>query len=1461
MDYQPVKLDNIIFKRKRRGKFLLCSILVALLILLVIALGVYVFVLKDRGICKTPQCVEASKTIVGNMDMKVDPCQDFYKFACGNFLNKTVIPSSKTLVDSFSTLTNVIDKQIHTVLEEPYNKDDTKSIHIVKKVYKSCMNETDIELNSLRTIKNLLRRFGGWPVIEGARWNEASFNWIETLLKMKDSGLPYGILMDFAVELDDKNSSRRILTVDQPFIPFEPLKRGPRNNPILDATHTFMVNLAEEFGANRNTANREMENVLNFEMAIAKIMVPQEERRNLEDEYNPMSIRDLERNYPIVPWYSFINRLVFPAKVTYDTNLVIYIPEYLRRLKEIVDKTSRRLLANYILYKAAGSMLTYSNKKLRQIQLEFTKATVGVQSSTPRNELCTSIASRLDIATGALYVRKYFNKESKVDTEEIVKDIEDQFSKTLNVIDWMDQDTKNAALEKLRHMDKYIAYPDELMDDTKLEGYYKDLHLTNDNFLEIVLNVSKFQTEKDMMQLSEPVIRSDWRTRSSVAIVNAFYDLNANAIQVPAGILQGVFFNAKRPRYLNFGGIGYIIGHEFTHGFDDEGSQMDQDGNLKEWWKGSTKTAYEEKAKCIVDQYSNITVPEVAMKINGINCQGENIADNGGIKLAYLAYQEWVNKNKEEEKLPDLDYSPNQMFWIGAANVWCSKITTKAMEQEILTEVHPPDKYRINIPFANSEYFSKDFNCAKGTPMNPIQTCSVWYPFNLFSTPRWTRAVHLKNRRMLTKLEQVLIGTIVFLILLVFSILFIVHFGFGVRDERICMSPSCMKTSLSILESLDHNVDPCDDFYMFVCGNYLKNNFIPDDKTEISSFSEVEDSLSHKMRILLEEPEEMNEIRPFRFIKTQYKTCVNSSQDNTDTLKYLLRQVGGWPVLEGENWGDRYFDWRELVHRLRKAGLYSEIFLVINAEIMMSNSSQRILEVDEPMIICREYLKNGLGDKITKAMYELMVDIAVLLGADRQRAEEEMGRVINFLVELAQIAVSPEEKRASSSLNNLMTVNDLELTFPIVKWESYINNQLLGLTRVEKNTTMNVLHPKHLKKLNALILHNEKRTIANYIMWMVVFFEIQYSNQQLRDRLNEFSKIAEGNTQNIPVWKNCVDDVTYGLPLVAGSLYVRRFFKKEAKENMLELVDLILQQFKRELLGLQWMEEDSKKRALLKADSITAFIGYPDELLDNNKMVEHFADLGIPPENYLLLDLRLRNFTIKAHYRFLLEGVDKKDWRKQHSPIDVNAFYESSSNSIHFPAGILQDNFFDHEGPNYVNFGRIGFLIGHEITHGFDDEGRLFDENGNMVDWWSEKTKNAFMENAMCIVEQYSNNTVPEVNIKINGANSQGENIADNGGIKQAYLAYTRWLSNHGPDKYLPGLSFYTDRQMFWIASASSWCSKTRPERLKTMLLSDEHVPIYYRINIPLANSEYFAEDFKCPLESKMNPITKCKVW
>jgi membrane metallo-endopeptidase-like protein 1 len=222
----------------------------------------------------------------------------------------------------------------------------------------------------------------------------------------------------------------------------------------------------------------------------------------------------------------------------------------------------------------------------------------------------------LSIAAGALYVRKYFNEQARQNALEMVADIRAEFQDILKQVDWMDEETKKNALDKAKSMSTHIAYPDELMNDRKLEEFYGDLELDENYYLRSILNLTLFGTRFSFKRLRQPVNKTDWITHGRPAVVNAFYSALENSIQFPAGILQGVFFDANRPRYMNYGAIGFVIGHEITHGFDDQGRQFDKNGNLVEWWAPETKKAYLEKAQCIIDQYGNYTVPELNINVS-----------------------------------------------------------------------------------------------------------------------------------------------------------------------------------------------------------------------------------------------------------------------------------------------------------------------------------------------------------------------------------------------------------------------------------------------------------------------------------------------------------------------------------------------------------------------------------------------------------------------------------------------------------------------------------------------------------------------------------------------------------------------------------------------------------------------------------------------------------------------------
>merc|ERR1719341_1027082 len=336
------------------------------------------------------------------------------------------------------------------------------------------------------------------------------------------------------------------------------------------------------------------------------------------------------------------------------------------------------------------------------------------------------VSGSLSHAVGKLYAEKFFKKEAKVAADEMVSYIRAEFDKILRTVDWMDDETRVRAINKSLAITPHIAYPEELLNEAKLEELYAGLHITDGELLSNMRNLTIFGTNYSFRRLREKVNKNDWKNHGAAAVVNAFYSPLENSIQFPAGILQGTFFNAERPKYLNYGAIGFVIGHEITHGFDDMGRQFDYRGDLKEWWEPETRSKFIEKSKCIIYQYGNYTAPEVNMTLNGLNTQGENIADNGGIKEAYYAYQQWSRDHGEEKPLPGLQLSPKQLFWVSAANVWCGKYRPETLKLRILTGHHSPARFRVNGPLSNLEEFSKDWKCPLGSKMNPVHKCTLW---------------------------------------------------------------------------------------------------------------------------------------------------------------------------------------------------------------------------------------------------------------------------------------------------------------------------------------------------------------------------------------------------------------------------------------------------------------------------------------------------------------------------------------------------------------------------------------------------------------------------------------------------------------------------------------------------------------------------------------------------------------
>ncbi|CAL8117858.1 unnamed protein product [Orchesella dallaii] len=684
-----------------------------------------------KEVCMSEACGSEAWNIKSQMDEKVDPCDDFHAFACGGFARNTRIEKDQTEVTQFTILRDKVASQLRVLFEENISPREAKPFALAKKMYKSCMNTGLIERLGFQPLKKVLKELGGWPVLLGNEWRSAPDSWQKwenLVVWFKELGLNLDYFMRISVEQDLQNVEKRYITIGEPALNIndEVMKRG-LNEPVVNAYYKYMVEMAVQMGAGREQAKREMLDAANFEINMAKCFFRHAGTKS-GNFYNPMTIKQMSIQYPSIPWLEFFQRIM-PASlgITEKEIIMVSVPRYLDCFFELVAKTDPRTITNYGVWRVVSASVSYLHKSARSLQLEFMSTITGQKQMQPRWKECTTIVqTNLGNAAGAMYIRRYFNDKAKSDALEMVQDIRRAFLEILNENDWMDSYTKGMAREKAQEISVHIGYPEEHKSDAKIAALYAQFDFKENEYYGNILNLVSGAISSSFGSLRQPVKRSEWSTHGKNAVVNAFYLPLENSIQFPAAILQGHFFNASRPKYLNYASIGWVIGHEITHGFDDQGHQFDKLGNYKNWWAGSTKQTFDRKKQCIIDQYSSFKSHSTGLNLNGEKSQGENIADNGGIKQAYRGYEYWLARNGREKSLAGLNYSPKQLFWISAAQNWCTVQRDEILKHNILTGVHSPGEFRVRGTFANSEEFARDFQCQRGKRMNPVKKCSVW---------------------------------------------------------------------------------------------------------------------------------------------------------------------------------------------------------------------------------------------------------------------------------------------------------------------------------------------------------------------------------------------------------------------------------------------------------------------------------------------------------------------------------------------------------------------------------------------------------------------------------------------------------------------------------------------------------------------------------------------------------------
>ncbi|XP_046473298.1 neprilysin-4 isoform X1 [Neodiprion pinetum] len=682
---------------------------------------------KGEGDLKSIREAQA-KMMLKYMDRTVDPCHDFYQYACGNWGKRNPIPKDKAGYDTFEMLRESLDSVLKELLEEPISpgaKANSADATVkAKHLYHSCMNYEILEQRMERPLIELLDELGGWPILQPS-WDPKKFDWLLLVAQLRLYN--NDILISEWVGPDIRDSDQYVIQFDQTSLglPTRDYFLQPSNTLYLEAYKSYLIKIATLLGAPLENATFHADELIEFETKLAKITSSPDERRNVSELYQRMSIGELRIVIPQIDWHRYLS-IVLARPANTSEPVVVFALQYIQDLVNLLSKTPSRTISNYLLWRFVRHRVNNLDDRFQEAKQKFYYILFGREQAPLRWKNCVAqVNSNMGMAVGSMFVRKYFDENSKNDTLLMTQEIQQSFRELLKKTSWIDDDTKQLAGEKVDDMLLRIGYPDFILEQHLLNERYKDVVISSDKYFENTLNILQHLTRVEQDRLGSPVNKTLWNT--APAVVNAYYSRNKNQIMFPAGILQPPFYHRYFPRSLNYGGIGVVIGHEITHGFDDKGRLFDKDGNLHRWWKDPAIEGFHQRAQCLIDQYSHYTVTEVGMQIDGVNTQGENIADNGGIKQAFRAYQRWLNANGEvNETLPGISATGKQLFFLNFAQVWCGSMRPEATRNKLKTAVHSPGKFRVIGTLSNSEDFAKVYGCPVGTPMNPFKKCSVW---------------------------------------------------------------------------------------------------------------------------------------------------------------------------------------------------------------------------------------------------------------------------------------------------------------------------------------------------------------------------------------------------------------------------------------------------------------------------------------------------------------------------------------------------------------------------------------------------------------------------------------------------------------------------------------------------------------------------------------------------------------
>jgi endothelin-converting enzyme/putative endopeptidase len=637
------------------------------------------------------------------MDRTANACVDFYQFACGGWMAKHPIPADKGRYSRFDELQDRNDEILRDILEGAA-KSSTAATKQIGDYYASCMNEAAIESKGLSPLKTELDAIAGM---------KSAADLPRVLADLHKVGT--GGLFGFGSVPDFKDASQVIGGFGQGGMGLPDrdyyLKTDEASVKLRGEYVQHVARMLQLAGDTPETAQTGAKAVLAIETALAKAALDRVSRRNPANVYHKMTVDEAVKLTPAFDMAVYLREVDAPQMPAVNVSE----PEFLKAMNQIVASTPLNEVKTYLRWHLLHGNAHVLPKAFDDETFAFYgKTLTGAKEQRARWKRCVdAVDSDLGEALGKIYVERTFGAEGKERTLQMVKDIEAALGRDIGAISWMSDATKAQARIKLQAVANKIGYPDRWRD-------YSALRIVRDDALGNSQRSNAFEFARQLGKIGKPVDKSEWHMTPPT--VNAYYNPLENNINFPAGILQPPFFNKAADDAVNYGAAGAVVGHELTHGFDDQGRRFDAEGNLRDWWTEADGKAFDERAACVADEYSGFTAVD-DVKLNGRLTLGENVADNGGLRLGWMALMEEMKKTP----LAEADgFTPEQRFFIGWAQMWCENRTDAIARLHAQTNPHSPGRYRTNGVVSNFPEFLKAFSCQPDAKMANVPMCRVW---------------------------------------------------------------------------------------------------------------------------------------------------------------------------------------------------------------------------------------------------------------------------------------------------------------------------------------------------------------------------------------------------------------------------------------------------------------------------------------------------------------------------------------------------------------------------------------------------------------------------------------------------------------------------------------------------------------------------------------------------------------